>query len=364
MNREIPERNSRVQEFIDRALAANKFPGLQYLVLAPDSILFNYAGGFADIAGKRPLAPGTTMMIYSMSKTITAAAVLQLVEQGKISLDDPVARYVGDLPYGNAVTIRHLLSQTSGIPNPVPLKWVHRAEEHQQFDEDGALRKILAEHSQLDFIPGEKYGYSNIAYWLLGPVIEKASGTTYEEYVRQNIFRRLNIPANEIGFVIPSRDNHAKGYLPRWSFLNLIKSFVIESKFIGGYENTWLHVHDHYLNGPAFGGIVASARAIGLFLQDQIRDTSLLFTKQTQSLFFTQQKNNDGEPVAMTLGWHIGKIDDAQYYFKEGGGGGFHCEMRIYPSSGIASVVIANNTSFDVKDFLDSVDKEFHETIH
>ncbi len=300
----------------------------------------------------------TTMMIYSMTKTFTASAVLQLVEKGQISLDSPVVKYVDRIPYGNEVTIRHLLSQTSGIPNPIPLKWVHLIDEHESYNELEALQKVMARNPHLGFKPGNKYRYSNISYWLLGQVIAKVSGMTYEDYMRQNIFRRLNISESEIDFVIPSLGNHAKGYLRKRSFLNLFKSFVIDSKFIGGYEDGWLHIKEHYLNGPAFGGIVGSARAVGMFLQDQLQDSSRLFGKQMKALFFQQQRNSDGEPIDMTLGWHIGTTQDTRYFFKEGGGGGFHSEMRIYPSLKIASVVIAKNTSFDAKDFLDNVDKE------
>lgn len=359
MNYAIQDRNTRVKDFISRELQSNEFPGIQYLVLNADSTLFSYAGGAADIATARPVQGNTTLMIYSMSKTITAVAILQLVEQGTISLHDPITKYLTDIPYGREVTIRHLLSQTSGIPNPIPLKWVHLVEEHPQFDEGAALRTILQENAELDFVPGKKYAYSNISYWLLGYMIEKASGISYEDYVRQNIFQRLNIAPNEIEFIIPSSQHHAKGYLPKWSFLNLFKSFVIASKFVGEYEDGWLHIKDHYLNGPSFGGIVASSRAIGVFLQEQLRDSPHLFARQTNALFFEQQKNNEGEPIDMTLGWHIGRIGGHQYFFKEGGGGGFHSEMRVYPSHEIASVVIANNTSFDAKDFLNTVDREF-----
>lgn len=139
----------------------------------------------------------------------------------------------------------------------------------------------------------------------------------------------------------------------------MFKSFVIDSRFIGEYENGWLHIKDHYLNGPSFGGIAGSARSIGVFLQDQMYDHSLLFTKETRNLFFQQQRNNEGEPVEMTLGWHVGTAGGVKYYFKEGGGGGFHSEMHIYPSHRLASVVISNNTSFDTKGFLNEVDREF-----
>jgi D-alanyl-D-alanine carboxypeptidase len=359
MNHTIADRDARVRDYIARQLEENEFPGIQYMVLTKDSTLFSNAGGAADIAEGRAMQPGMTMMIYSMTKTVTAAAVLQLVGQGMLSLDDPVTKYLPDIPYGNELKVRHLLAQTSGIPNPIPLKWVHLAAEHPQFDQRAALHEIMEENADLKFTPGEKYGYSNISYWLLGYVVEKVSGTSFEDYMREHLFRKLEIPDNEIDFVIPLSGQHSKGYLPKWSFMNLFKSFVIDSKFVGEYEEEWLHINDHYLNGPAFGGIVASARAIGLFLRDQLQDSSKLFTKATRALFFQQQKNNSGELVDMTLGWHIGNADGSRYFFKEGGGGGFHSEMRVYPNEGVASVVIANNTSFGSTEFLNNTDQEF-----
>ena len=355
----IDDRETRVRDVIGGELEENEFPGIQYLVVDKDTTLFSYAGGIADIAANRAMRDNTTMMIYSMTKTITAAAVLLLVERGEIALEDPVTRYLPDIPYGKEVKIRHLLSQTSGIPNPIPLRWIHLAEEHAHFDQQAALREILEENPELDFTPGDRFAYSNISYWLLGYVIEKASGTGYEEYVRQNVFRKLAIPEPEIGFVIPSPEHHAKGYLPKWSLMNIFKSFVVDSRFAGDYEDNWLHVYDHYLNGPSFGGVIGTAHAIGIFLRDQLQDTSRLVSPETKALFFQQQKDNQGQPIPMTLGWHIGSVDGVQFFFKEGGGGGFRSEMRIYPSAGIASVVMVNNASFNPGAFLKNVDREF-----
>jgi hypothetical protein len=114
------------------------------------------------------------MMAYSMSKTITATAVLQLVEAGKVGLDDPLERYVDSLPYGSSVTVRQLISHTSGIPNPIPLRWVHPAARHETFDENAALAAVLHDHPRLSFEPGTKYAYSNIGYWVLGTATHHA----------------------------------------------------------------------------------------------------------------------------------------------------------------------------------------------
>jgi CubicO group peptidase (beta-lactamase class C family) len=348
-----------VRADLESRVAAGAAPGIQYVVVGRDATLVERAAGWADVAAHRALEPATTMMIYSMTKAVTAAAVLQLVEGGAVSLDAPVKSYLGEIPYGDRVTVRHLLSQTSGIPNPIPLRWVHLPEEHAAHDERARLREILAANPDLRFAPGTKYAYSNISYWLLGQLVERVTGTRYQDYVARNVFRRLDLGPQEIDFVIPSRERHARGYLPRWSFTNLLRPFLLDRKFVGQYEGDWLHVNDNYVDGAAFGGIVASARAVGRFLQDQVRDAPVLLGPETRRLFFAQQRNVAGEPIDMTLGWHIGRGAGGSYFFKEGGGAGFHGEMRVYPAAGVASVAIANSGSFDVKGFLEAEDRAF-----
>ena len=354
-----PERNDRLRGRIEDLIAERAVPGIQYLVVDAAGILGNHAAGWADVAGRRPMEPGTTMMLYSMTKTFTAAAVLHLVEAGRVGLEDPVRTHVPSIPYGDAVTVRRLLSQTSGIPNPIPLKWVHAAEEHPQFDEPAALDAVLRGNRNLKFAPGTRYGYSNIGYWLLGRVVERAGGMAFEAFLRKNLFDRLGMASSEIGLVIPSPPRHAKGYLPKYSFLNLAKPLLMDPRFFGPAEDRWLQIRDHYPNGPAFGGIVASGRALAAFLQDQLRERPALFSRETRALFHQQQKNTAGEPVPMTLGWHIGASGSRRFLYKEGGGGGFHGAMRIYPAEGIAAMVIANDATFRAGRFLDAVDGEF-----
>jgi len=348
-----------VNDKLDQLIAAANAPGVQYAAANSQKILAEYAGGWADVLGKRRMDLDTTMMLYSMTKPFTAAAVLQLAEQGKVGLEDPAVNSVPDIPYGRAVLIRHLLSQTSGIPHPLPLRWVHPAAEHEGFDESAALAAVLRKNSRLNFTPGEKYHYSNISYWLLGRVIEKASGTSFEDYVRRNIFARLEIPPADMDFVIPSPSRHSKGYIPRYSCLNLFKPLLFDSRYFGSSEGRWLHIRDHYLNGPAYGGMVASSRAVMAFLQDQLRETSVLFASHTKAVFFEQQKSNDGTLLPMTLGWHIGSLDGRRCYYKEGGGGGYHSEMRIYPEKGVSTVVIGNSAAFKAGELLNMADRAF-----
>ena len=359
MDERLPDRTERVRAYPSALVAQSKVPGIQYLVMDSTRTLFEYDGGWADIRGQVPMESSTTMMAYSMSKTITAAAVLRLVEARRIGLDDPLDRYVASSPYGPSVTVRQLVSHTSGIPNPIPLRWVHAAARHAAFDENAALAAVLREYHDLRFPPGTKYAYSNIGYWLLGRVVESASGEAFTSYVTEHVLSPLGISPQELGFAILDSAHHAAGYLEKYSLLNLVKGFLIDSELVGGYEGPWLRIRSHYPNGPAFGGLVGTARGFGTFLQDQLRQHSAIFNDTTRALFFEPQRTAQGGDVPMTLGWHIGDLGGMRFFYKEGGGGGFHNMMRVYPAYGLATVVITNATGFNVNRCLNTLDRQF-----
>ncbi|HEY6853277.1 MAG TPA: serine hydrolase domain-containing protein [Gemmatimonadales bacterium] len=348
-----------MQASLDALVAAHKAPGIQYLVVDAARTLCEHAAGWADIARRVPMSAATTLMGYSMSKTITAAAALQLAGAGRIGLDDPVDRYVSFSPYGPGITVRQLLSHTSGIPNPIPLRWVHLTTAHDAFDEDAALRAELQRHPRLASAPGSQYAYSNLGYWLLGSIVQRAGGQPFTAYVSDHVLRPIGASPSELGYRIPDLARHANGYLEKYSLFNLMKRFLIDRALVGSYEGRWLRIHAHYANGPAFGGLVGSARGFGKFLQDQLRPRSTLFNDDTRALFYAPQHTTDGTPVAMTLGWHIGSLDGEPFFYKEGGGGGFHAMMRLYPSSRVGTVVMTNATGCDVKRCLDSADRQF-----
>ena len=333
-------------------------PGLQYRAVGPGGALCEHDAGWADLARRTPMTPDTTMMAYSMSKTITAAAVLQLVAAGAVGLDDPVEKYV-PTPYGQAITVRQLLAHLSGIPNPIPLRWVHPAAQHARFDERRALGAEMATHPQLAFTPGTKFRYSNIGYWLLGEVVAIVAACRFESCIAERVLAPLGITAQDVGYTIPADAPHANGYLEKYSFMNLAKRYLIDPQYIGSYEGRWLRIEPHYLNGPAFGGIVGNARGFARFLLDQLQPGSGILDARGRALFYEQQHTSAGKMVPMTLGWHVGRLGRIPFFFKEGGGGGFHCEMRIYPAPGVGTVLMTNATGFDVKRCLNAVDRQY-----
>jgi len=355
----IADRDQRVAAFLDEMVRRDFAPGLQYVVVSPTGPVLVYAGGFADLRRRDPMRSDTTMMWYSVSKTFTAAAVLQLVDDGRIGLDDPVDRYVPGLSYGPDVTIRRLLSHTAGLPAPVPLAWVHPAAAHPGFDEGAALEAVLADNPRTTATPGSRYRYSNLGYWLLGPVIERVTGERFVDYVERDLIARLGLERGELGYAVPDPARHATGYLEKYSFTNLAKGFLVDAEYFGPYEGPWLTINPHYVNGPAFGGLVGTAAAVGRFLSDQLQTESAVLPPQARALFYEQQTTTDGSPVPMTLGWHIGEIEGERYFYKEGGGAGFHSMMRLYPGPAIGTAIVGNATGLDVRAVLDRVDRQF-----
>jgi D-alanyl-D-alanine carboxypeptidase len=342
------------------AYAGTKVPGLSYVVVDTVNRVFNYAGGWADIRNQQPISPETTLMAYSMTKTFTAVAVLQLAESGRLRLDDQLDQFVPETPYrGHAITLRQLLSHTSGIPNPIPLRWVHLVKEALGFDEMSALSLVWRKHPRLAFEPGRKFLYSNIGYWLLGFVISRASGQSYIDYMKDNVLNKLNSLSEKMDFVIPDSSRHAKGYLAKYSVMNLLKGFVTDRSFWGEYEDNWLELKSHYIDGPAFGGLIGTARGFGNFLQDQLQPQSALLGDIGRSWLVEPQTSVQGRKIPMTLGWHIGHFGETSYLFKEGGGGGFHCEMRLYPNAKIGTVIMTNATTFASSRFLNRIDPLF-----
>jgi CubicO group peptidase (beta-lactamase class C family) len=306
------------------------------------------------------MTPATTQMAYSMSKTITAAAVLQLAEQGRLgrlSIDTPIAEFLPESPYGKQVTVGQLLTHTGGIPNPLPLRWVHLASTHDGFDENAALLAVLRVNPRLSHEPGTKFRYSNIGYWLLGKIVERAAGQPFADFVSTNIIDRLGIASSELGYRIPPNGAHATGYLEKYSFANLLKFFLFDRALIGQYEGRWLSIRDHYPNGPAFGGLIGTAGAFARFLRDQLQPQSVLFGNETRQLFYTQARTS-GEPIPMIFGWHVGARSGVPFFYKEGGGGGFHSMMRLYPKEGAGSVIMTNATGFNVRRALNAFDAQ------
>ncbi len=358
------EDNNYVDKVLREEIKSNKTPSVQYVIFNRDSIIHRFKGGYADIKNKVEISEYTTYNAYSVTKTFTALAVLQLAEQGKIIIEKPIKEYFEDFPYSDDITIRQLLNHSAGIPNPIPLSWVHLFEEHKYFDMDKFFELIFDKNYKAKSKPNQKFSYSNLGYVLLGQLIEKISGMTYEDYIRKNILEPLDIKENEMDFVVHRIEEHAKGYHKKYSFSNFILNFMIDkSKLIDRTEGKWNSFKTIYVNGSSYGGLIGNINSFVKYIQDLLQTKCKLLTDEYKEKLFHENFTNDGKSTGMCLSWFKGQLCGSEYYCHAGGGGGYYCEIRIYPKKGLGSVIMFNRTGMSDERFLDKLDKYYIENI-
>jgi len=347
-----------IETILSKQIEKNKTPSVQYLIFNKDSIIYQFSRGFADIKNKKKVNENTTYNAYSVTKTFTALAILQLAEQGKIDIEQPVINYLPEFPYQSEITIRQLLNHSSGIPNPIPLSWIHLADEHKSFNRNIFFNQILTKNNKTKSKPNEKYAYSNLGYVLLGQLIEKISKISYEEFIHSNILQPLGIENGEMDFTIAETNQHAKGYHKKYSFSNAILGFMIDkSKFVDTTEGKWNSFNNLYVNGISYGGLIGTSDVFVKYIQELLKPNCKLITDEYKKILFTENLTNQGKPTGMCLSWFSGQLYGNQYFAHAGGGGGYYCEIRVYPDKGIGSVIMFNRTGMTDERFLDKLDK-------
>ncbi len=358
-NSQIKDMNE-LDVILKKQIENHKTPSVQYAFFNKDSIIYTFKDGFADIQNQKKITDKTTYNVYSITKTFTALAVLQLAEQGKIDIEQSVKKYLPDFPYSSQITIRQLLSHSAGIPNPIPLNWVHLAESHQSFDRNLFFQPVFADNAKTKSKPNQKYAYSNLGYVLLGQLIEKVSGSTYEAYIAANILKPLGIKESEMGFTVYNPDRHAKGYHKKYSLSNLVLTFMIDkSKLISGTEGKWNAFNTLYVNGVSYGGLIGNANAFIKYIQELLKPNCALISDEYKKQLFTENITAQGKPTGMCLSWFKGELCGNQYFCHAGGGGAYYCEIRIYPEKGVGSLIMFNRTGMSDERFLDKLDAYF-----
>ena len=357
----IGSRDDRIKHYLDKLQAEQWYPGIQYMVLDQNGVLFEYATGQAEVKGA-PMTLKSPMMLYSASKVITAAAVLRLVDQKKVMLDDLLVKYLPEIPYRN-VTVRQVLTHTAGIPDPViGNMYVHSAAESKHLDRAAMLRDVLRKNPRLKFSPGSDFSYSNLGYILLGELIASISQKSYEQFIQDEIFAPLLMPESQASFVFDTFDTDSRGYVKRFSVMNAIMSYMIDD-FTPKIDGDWKTFNEHwYFNYPAHGGLIATAPGISLFLRDQLAKESKLFSQEQKKEFYRIQapaKSFIIKSTDIALAWFVNRNASEWYYFHEGSAFGYVAEMRIYPEAGIASIMMVNTTRMPHKQMMDMIDGKF-----
>ena len=345
-----------------KEIGKHRTPSVQYLIFNQNDVIYKFQMGFGDLQNRKSVDDYTTYHVFSITKTFTALAILQLAEHGKLNIDEPIANHLPELPYPGAITIRQLLTHSGGIPNPMPLRWIHLTTESETFDSKLFFDQIFARYNKVQSMPNHKFAYSNLGYVILGRIIEKVSGTSYEKFITNHILTTLNLQPTEMGFIIPDFGRNAKGYHNRFSVSYLLLSLLIDkTKYMGKAEGQWKVFHDFYVNGISYGGLIGTPGAFVKYVQEFLKPASGLLGEEHKKLLFTENITTAGKSTGMCMSWFKGNLNGLEYFTHAGGGGGYYSEIRVYPGINLGSLIMFNRTGMTDERFLDKVDKYFLE---
>ncbi|MEE0008662.1 MAG: serine hydrolase domain-containing protein [Ruminococcus bromii] len=216
---ELKRKSSDISKNIDAIITDNKFRGTVYVKIG-NALEYIGTNGFSDKDRHTKNSTDTCFRIASLTKQFTAVAVMQLVEEGKLSLDDTIDKYFPSYKYGKKITVKNLLTMTAGIKDYInkdgdtntyaysesQIEYKVSAENSAKKNKKAVMDWILDQ--ELNFEPDEKYMYSNSAYFLLGDIIEQVSETSYEKYIKENILK----PSGMMNTGFESTDKLAVGY--------------------------------------------------------------------------------------------------------------------------------------------------------
>lgn len=297
--------------------------GLAAAVVRKTDTLLMRAYGKADVEWDVPMPLDAMFEIGSATKQFTAVAVLQLRDQGKLSLDDEITRWLPDFDTrGHRVTLRHLLAHTAGIADFTEAPEFPSLSTNLRLPRDSAY--ALQQRYPPQFAPGEMQIYNNAGFWLLGLVIERASGMTYEDYIEQRIFAPVGMSRSMYCNSMENVPRRAHGY------------FVSRDRAI---RRAWTVVHTWPF---AAGSLCSTVGDMVTWLQALHGGTVL--SPASYAAFITPARLNDGTPLRYGMGLQVGPDPSGLMYLGHGGRGpGFWVETGWYPEAQMAVVVMLNN---------------------
>jgi len=304
----------------------SKKPGAQLSIQKNGNVFFSKAYGMADMEHDVPLSMNSKMEAGSVSKQFTAAAILLLEQQGKLSLSDPLKKYIPEMPdYGKVITLEQMMHHTSGIKDwgtiAAMTGWGRFT---KNYTNDDAL-EIIVRQKTLNNVPGAEYIYSNSNYNLLAIIVERVSKKSLQEFTKEHIF----IPAGMLN--TEWRDNHNKVVKNRAIAYRLTES---------GYE-TEMPEEDCYGNG----GLLTTAEDLLKWTQfihaKKFGNPSLLL-KQT-----TTERFNNGKMNSYAAGLIISEIKGNKVVMHDGATASYRCFLEHYPDLNISISFLSNSSEFD-----------------
>jgi len=307
---------------VDRVVKADMrqhpIPGLALEIIRNGKCIKRAGYGMANLEWQTRATPETVFEIGSVTKQFTAAGILLLVQDGKLSLEDRISLHLKDTPESwKDITVRNLLTHTSGIKNFTVLEGFELTKHLTQAQ---FIRQMGA--YPLDFQPGEKWAYCNTGFHLLGYIIENVSGTNYWEYMHDRIFGPLGMSS--------TADRNPRNIIR-------LRASGYETDADGKYIN-----RDYDLTGHIGAGAIVST-VEDLAKWNASLDSHKLLTAPTEQEMWTPVKLNNGKTRDYGFGWFLSPLQGHENIGHSGSTSGFSASIQRFPKDGLAVIVLTNS---------------------
>jgi len=301
-------------------------PGGSVGVIKDNKLIFAQGYGLANLEYDIPNSKKSIFLIASTSKQFTAASIILLAEQGKLTLEDRLTKYFPEFPtYGNDITIAHLLNHTSGIRDYLTLSYLAGFNESDVYT-DSQVMHWLANQKATEIIPGEQFLYSNYGYWLLGKIVEKASGKSLAEYANQEIFKPLNMQQTHF------HNNHK----------HIVKNRASGYRMIG--ENQY-EISMTSLDMVGDGGLYTNIEDLKKW--DDAFYNRKLFSENFWRMMLKKGKFNNGTLSSYASGLRLGEHRKLNTIRHGGSFAGYRAEFIRFPEKKLSIIVLANRADAD-----------------
>jgi D-alanyl-D-alanine carboxypeptidase len=311
-------------------MKAQRIPGLSLAIVKDGKVIKTQGYGLANLEVSAPATPQTVYELASMTKQFTAMAIMLLVNEKKLLLDDRLSRYVGDVPEAwEGVTIRHLLNHTSGIANHTEMKVI--------IDDEGreytrAEMFALIAKAPVKFKPGEEWAYNDSGYFLLAQVVEMASALSYDQFLMQRIFKPLGMTVTQstvLDEVVPHR---ASGYIWRDGQFRRGRPISPTQSLGGG------HLRSSVQDLAKWDAALNGEKLLPRRLLDEMWTPGKLTNGRAVPSYYTGLKDS-----SYGFGWVLGDLN--RHRFVEHGGSissGYTSDILRFPDDRLTVIILTN----------------------
>jgi CubicO group peptidase (beta-lactamase class C family) len=293
--------------------------GITSLVSKNGAIDYKNAFGKADIELDIPLSPANKFQIGSITKQFTAVLILKLEEEGKLNLTDSIQKYIPEFPTrGETITIEHLLTHTSGIPEY--MDWEKHHDKWNLYYSPKQLIRLIIDQP-LDFKPGDNFEYCNSNYLLLGQIIERVTGNSFNDYLKSEIFDKVGMTNSSTDDHNANTQNLANGY-------TRTNDQIKPAQFA---DRSWAY---------SAGNIISTVDDLNLWYQHLFNGNIISLTSLGKALTPFILNNSDSSNYG--YGWYLENFQDAEMIYHGGSMSGFYSYVSYLPKTKVLTVILAN----------------------